>query len=95
MQQTLKLPQDQVALCFSPQQPVVQLPASICLEYFPREDIDEKSAPLKILISIGQNDWREFSLTIPQLRKMLYFLRKVVTKRTLLPESISDKNSNV
>lgn len=95
MQQTLSLPESQVVLCFSQQQPVVQLPASICINYFPREDMGDKSAPLKILISIGANDWREFSLTIPQVKKLLYFLRKVITKRTVLPESISDKTMEI
>lgn len=92
MQQKISLPESQVVLCFSPQQPVVQLPASICINYFPREDEGELCAPLKITISIGQNDWREFSLTIKQVRKLLYFLRKVVIKRNALPESISDTN---
>ena len=89
MQQTLTLPEDQVVLCFSPHQPVVQLPASICVNYFPREDTIG-AAPLKITISIGQNDWREFSLTIAQVKKLLFFLRKVIAKRQDLPEKVSD-----
>ena len=91
MQQTISLPESQVVLCFSQHQPVVQLPASICLNYFPREDDGEdRCAPVKITISIGHSDWREFSLTLPQVRKMLYFLRKVITKRSALPERRSD-----
>jgi len=89
MQQNLYLSEDQVVLCFSPRD-IVQLPANLCFQYFTREDTTG-AAPVKITITIGNNDWREFSLTIAQVKKILYFLRKVITKRAALPDAVSDK----
>lgn len=93
MQQNLYLSEDQVVLCFSPRD-IVQLPANLCFQYFKREDT-QGAAPVKITITIGNNDWREFSLTIPQVKRILYFLRKVLTKRSDLPGAVSDKQPTI
>lgn len=89
LQKTITLPEHQVVLHMS-QGNVVQLPAQFSIQYFPREDCGENCAPVKILVSIGRNDWREFSLTIKQTKQVLYFLRRAVTRRTTIPHSNSD-----